>query len=37
VALDAMALVRGANSDRAAAVRGRFNRMFAAIVWFAFG
>jgi uncharacterized membrane protein YoaK (UPF0700 family) len=33
--LDAVALVRGANSDPA--VRSRFNRMFAAIVWFAAG
>ena len=35
--LDAVALVRGAKSDQAAAVRGRFNRMFAAVVWFAAG
>jgi uncharacterized membrane protein YoaK (UPF0700 family) len=35
--LDATALVRGAHSDQAAAVRIRFNRMFAAIVWFAAG
>jgi uncharacterized membrane protein YoaK (UPF0700 family) len=35
--LDAAALVRGANSDQAAPVRSRFNRMFAAIVWFAAG
>jgi hypothetical protein len=35
-ALDAIARIRGANSDRAA-VCGRFDRMFAAIVWFAAG
>jgi hypothetical protein len=33
--LDAVALVGAAKSDPA--VRGRFNRMFAAIVWFAAG
>jgi uncharacterized membrane protein YoaK (UPF0700 family) len=35
--LDAVALVRGAKPDEAAAVRSRFNRMLAAIVWFAAG
>jgi uncharacterized membrane protein YoaK (UPF0700 family) len=34
--LDAVALVRGAMPDQAA-VRSRFNRLFAAIVWFAAG
>jgi uncharacterized membrane protein YoaK (UPF0700 family) len=34
--LDAVALVRGTSSDQAA-VRSRFHRMFAAIVWFAAG
>ena len=35
--LDAVALMRGAKSDQAPAVRGRFNRMFAAVGWFAAG
>jgi uncharacterized membrane protein YoaK (UPF0700 family) len=35
--LDAVALVRGAKPDQAEAVRGRFNRMFAAVAWFAAG
>jgi uncharacterized membrane protein YoaK (UPF0700 family) len=35
--LDAVALVRGAKSDQAAAVRSRFTRMFAATNWFAAG
>jgi uncharacterized membrane protein YoaK (UPF0700 family) len=34
--LDAVALIRGAKPDQAA-VRGRFNRMFAAVFWFALG
>src|SRR5258707_14496535 len=33
--LDAVALMRGAKSDQAQALRGRFNRMFAAVGWFA--
>jgi uncharacterized membrane protein YoaK (UPF0700 family) len=33
--LDAVALIRGEKSDQA--LRGRFNRMFAAVLWFAVG
>jgi uncharacterized membrane protein YoaK (UPF0700 family) len=35
--LDAVALMRGDKPDQSAAVRGRFNRMFAAVAWFAAG
>jgi uncharacterized membrane protein YoaK (UPF0700 family) len=37
VVLDAVDLMRGANPDQAPAVRARFNRMLAAIFWFAAG
>ena len=35
--LDAVALMRGETSDQTPAVRGRFKRMFAAVLWFAAG
>jgi uncharacterized membrane protein YoaK (UPF0700 family) len=35
--LDAVALIRGAKPDQAGTVRGRFNRMLAAVAWFAGG
>jgi uncharacterized membrane protein YoaK (UPF0700 family) len=35
--LDAVALIRGAQPDQAGTVRDRFNRMFAAVAWFAAG
>jgi uncharacterized membrane protein YoaK (UPF0700 family) len=35
--LDAVALMRGEKPDQAGLVRGRFNRMFAAVAWFAAG
>jgi uncharacterized membrane protein YoaK (UPF0700 family) len=35
--LDAVALMRGDKPDQAGALRSRFNRMFAALAWFAAG